>query len=74
MRSAIKGEMGWGMKERGALLFLVGSNIQYPDPPQNILRSELGLNTVKILKRVRESIFSFKAINLEHVRLEIEKG
>ena len=26
-----------------------------------------------ILKRVRESIFSFKATNLQHVRLEMEK-
>ena len=32
------------------------------------------LNNVIILKRVRESIFSFKAPNLQHVRLEIEKG
>ena len=43
-------------------------------PHKNILRSVLRLNTVTILKRVRESIFSFKATNLQHVRLEMEKG
>ena len=36
------------------------------------LKSMLGLNTVIILKRMRESIFSLKATNLQHVRLEME--
>ena len=76
-------------KERGRNPFLVGSDIQhngevqnfgheweaYPDPPQkNILRSVLGLNTVIILEKLRECVFSFKATNLQHVRLEMKKG
>ena len=43
-----------------------------PDPPiKSTLRSVLGLITIIILKRVR--VFSFKATNLQHVRLEMEK-
>ena len=37
---------------------------------KNVLRSVLGLNTVIILKRVRERV---KATNLKHIRLEMEK-
>ena len=36
---------------------------------KNILRSVLGLNTVIILKRVRDSIFSFKATNLRSCKI-----
>ena len=39
---------------------------------KKILKSMLGLNTVIILKRMRESIFSLKATNVQHVRLEME--
>ena len=42
-------------------------------PHENTLRSVLGLITVIILKRVREGVVSFKAANLQHVRLEMEK-
>ena len=45
------------------------------DPPyKNTMRSVLCLTKVTILKRVRDSEFSFKTRNLEHVRLKTERG
>ena len=39
---------------------------------KSTLRSVLGLITVMILKRVCERVFSFKATNLQNVRLEMK--
>ena len=81
----------WGEARRkgGGLHFLVGSDIQQIRrfkilgmsesailiPIKNILGSVLGLNTVIILKRVREYIFfQSNKCSYSMVRLEIEKG
>ena len=42
-------------------------------PIRNNLRNLLGLLTVMILERARKRAFSFKATNLTHVRLKVEK-
>ena len=89
MWSAMKRGMGWGMKERGWTQFFGGEwrstegwdsksrtwmgRVLSWSSIKNILRSVLGLDTVIILKRLKESIFSFEATYLQHVRLQLEK-
>ena len=72
MWSAMKGVMGWGMKESARIWFF-GGEVQSWSPTKNTLRSVLGLVTVIILKRVLERVVAFKTINIQHVRLEMEK-
>ena len=75
---------GWGeaWRKRGGLNFLMGRIRALPSsslsckswsPIKSTLSAVLGLITIIILKRVRERVFSFKATNLQHVRLEMEK-
>ena len=69
--------MGLGMKERGKTKFFDGEVQREPslvsplvaNPDLLTLRSVLGLITAIILKS--ERVFSFKATNLQHLRLEI---
>ena len=65
----------WGVTSNRRVGFKILGMSESPIliPHKNFLRGALGLNTVIILKRVRESIFSFKTTNLQHVRLEMEK-
>ena len=66
----------WGVKSNRRMRFkILGMSKRASwSPIKNILWSVLGLNTVRIFTRVRESIFYFKATYLQHVRLEMEKG